>query len=175
MELGVGEFVVAGLPLISVAGENTLDDKTIIAALNGVYLVSRQRTVQQDASFGIRQIVDIAMKALSPGINDTTTAVMCVDYLAAILTKLARAQHQTHTVWNRGSCASSHASPASKACWRRHLTRFVRMPKAMWRFSADSLRLEDYCVRDEGSAAATSDAAPSGSNFSNGCEHDPVA
>ena len=40
-------------------------------------------------AFGIRQIVDIAMKALSPGINDTTTAVMCVDYLAAILVRLA--------------------------------------------------------------------------------------
>jgi uncharacterized membrane protein len=45
--------------------------------------------VQQDASFGIRQIVDIALKALSPGVNDTTTAVMCVDYLGAILARLA--------------------------------------------------------------------------------------
>jgi len=45
--------------------------------------------VQQDASFGIRQIVDIALKALSPGVNDTTTAVMCVDYLGAILDRLA--------------------------------------------------------------------------------------
>jgi uncharacterized membrane protein len=43
----------------------------------------------QDAAFGIRQIVDIALKSLSPGINDTTTAVMCVDYLGAILVQLA--------------------------------------------------------------------------------------
>ncbi len=57
--------------------------------MNAVYVISRQRTVEQDAAFGIRQIVDIALKALSPGINDTTTAVMCVDYLAAILTRLA--------------------------------------------------------------------------------------
>ena len=52
-------------------------------------MIGRQRTVQQDAGFGIRQIVDMAMKALSPGVNDTTTAIMCVDYLAAILTRLA--------------------------------------------------------------------------------------
>jgi uncharacterized membrane protein len=45
--------------------------------------------VEQDVSFGIRQLVDIALKALSPGINDTTTAVMCVDYLGAILVRLA--------------------------------------------------------------------------------------
>ena len=40
----------------------------------------RDRTVEQDAAFGIRQIVDVALKALSPGIIDTTTAVTCVDF-----------------------------------------------------------------------------------------------
>ena len=45
--------------------------------------------MEQDAAFGIRQIVDVALKALSPGINDTTTAVMYVDYLTAILARLA--------------------------------------------------------------------------------------
>jgi uncharacterized membrane protein len=48
--------------------------------------------MEQDAAFGIRQIVDVALKALSPGINDTTTAVMCVDYLSAILARLAPRQ-----------------------------------------------------------------------------------
>ncbi len=88
MERGVGEFVVQGSPLISVAGLGGLDDEST-AELNKVYTVSHQRTVEQDAAFGLRQIVDIALKALSPGINDTTTAVMCVDYLAAILVRLA--------------------------------------------------------------------------------------
>lgn len=45
--------------------------------------------MEQDSAVGIRQIVDIALRALSPGINDTTTAVMCVDYLTAILARLA--------------------------------------------------------------------------------------
>lgn len=44
--------------------------------------------MDQDAGFGIRQIVDIALKALSPGVNDATTAVICIDYLGAILTRL---------------------------------------------------------------------------------------
>ncbi len=39
--------------------------------------------------FGIRQLVDIALRALSPGINDTTTAVMCLDYLTAILAQVS--------------------------------------------------------------------------------------
>nr|WP_206171487.1 DUF2254 domain-containing protein [Thiorhodococcus mannitoliphagus] len=88
MEHGVGDFVVAGTPLVSLLDPGDLDEATT-ARLNPVYVISRQRTVQQDVAFGIRQIVDIAMKALSPGINDTTTAVMCVDHLAAILIRLA--------------------------------------------------------------------------------------
>ncbi|WP_232370929.1 DUF2254 domain-containing protein [Desulfogranum marinum] len=88
MERGVGEFVVEGAPLVSVM--NLINPKEeLIAKLNSIYAISRQRTVDQDASFGIRQIVDIAMKALSPGINDTTTAIMCIDYLAAIMVRIA--------------------------------------------------------------------------------------
>ena len=45
--------------------------------------------MEQDSAFGVRQIVDMALRALSPGINDTTTAMMCVDYLTAILARLA--------------------------------------------------------------------------------------
>lgn len=88
MEHGIGEFVVEGTPLISVAKRGGLDDATT-DELNGVYVIGRQRVVEQDAAFGLRQIVDIAMKALSPGVNDTTTAVICVDYLTAILARLA--------------------------------------------------------------------------------------
>ena len=88
MERAIGEFVAAGTPLVSVIDQGGLDDETT-SELNAVYVLSRQRTVQQDAAFGIRQIVDIALKALSPGINDTTTAVMCVDYLAAVLVRIA--------------------------------------------------------------------------------------
>jgi uncharacterized membrane protein len=88
IEREIGEFVVEGTPVVSVAGPGRPDDETA-AELNMVFVISRQRTVQQDAGFGIRQIVDIALKALSPGVNDTTTAVMCVDYLGAILARLA--------------------------------------------------------------------------------------
>ena len=88
MERAIGEFVVDGSPLVSVASLVEFNEQAI-AKLNAIYVISGQRSVQQDAGFGIRQIVDIAMKALSPGINDSTTAVMCVDYLAAILARLA--------------------------------------------------------------------------------------
>jgi len=89
MERGIGEFVVEGAALVSVSGG--LDDEAT-DELNAVYVIGRDRTVYQDAGFGIRQIVDIALKALSPGINDSTTAVTCVDHLGAILGRLAARQ-----------------------------------------------------------------------------------
>jgi uncharacterized membrane protein len=88
MEHGVGAFVVQNTALVSLALTYPPDQKTI-SALNGVYSINRHRTIEEDPAFGIRQIVDIALKALSPGVNDTSTAVMCVDYLTSILARLA--------------------------------------------------------------------------------------
>lgn len=51
--------------------------------------------MEKDAGFGIRQIVDIALKALSPGVNDTSTAFSCLDYLSAILSRLARQRFES--------------------------------------------------------------------------------
>jgi uncharacterized membrane protein len=91
MERGIGQFVVRNTALASVALEDPPDQETI-AALQAAFRISRHRTVDQDIAFGIRQIVDMALKALSPSVNDTTTAVMCVDYLTAILARLAPRQ-----------------------------------------------------------------------------------
>ncbi len=91
MEHGIGAFVVQDTALVSLALTYPPDQKTI-DALNAAYSIGRHRTVDQDPAFGIRQIVDMAIKALSPGVNDTSTAVMCVDYLTSILARLAGRQ-----------------------------------------------------------------------------------
>ena len=88
MECGIGEFVVQNTALASLALEEPPDEETI-AALNASYSISSYRTVDQDPAFGVRQIVDMALKTLSPGVNDTSTAIICVDYLTAILARLA--------------------------------------------------------------------------------------
>jgi uncharacterized membrane protein len=91
MERTIGEFLIEGTPVVSALGTNPLDEKDV-RRLASACSVGPQRTLDQDAAFGIRQLVDVGMKALSPGINDTTTAVMCVDYLTAILVRLAGRQ-----------------------------------------------------------------------------------
>src|SRR5450755_320110 len=47
------------------------------------------RTLQQDVEFGVLQIVDIALKAISPAVNDPSTGVSCVDQLSRILIRFA--------------------------------------------------------------------------------------
>jgi uncharacterized membrane protein len=82
---GVGEFVVEGTPLADVGGA---EPSGLERAVQRRIVIGRQRALDHDLAYGIRQIVDVALKALSPGINDTTTAVMAVDYLSAILGRL---------------------------------------------------------------------------------------
>ena len=50
----------------------------------------RERDINYDAKFGVRQLADIALRALSPAINDPTTGVLCIKYLQAIFEHLAR-------------------------------------------------------------------------------------
>jgi uncharacterized membrane protein len=88
MVRGVGDFVIEQAPLLRVYGrcEITSTDRHELARC---YDIANDRTIEQDPAYGLRQIVDIALKALSPGINDSTTAAACVDYLGAIVFRLA--------------------------------------------------------------------------------------
>ena len=56
--------------------------------MNGAVRIGFERTLEQDIGFGIRQLVDVACKALSPAINDPYTAVQAVDHLSVIFSKL---------------------------------------------------------------------------------------
>lgn len=89
VELSVGRFVLAGTPIFSVSGAAAAAGATD-RAMYATISVSPYRTVEQDPAFGVRQLVDVALKALSPGVNDTTTAVMCLDYLGAAMATMAR-------------------------------------------------------------------------------------
>ncbi|MGE5171328.1 MAG: DUF2254 domain-containing protein [Rudaea sp.] len=97
----VGDFVVEGQPLVTVDGGGKIDDE-LAAALRGAVSVGDQRTVEQDVAFGLRQIVDIALKAVSPGINDPTTATMCLDYLSALLVDLATRRFPDRPRYDQG-------------------------------------------------------------------------
>lgn len=80
-----GDFVPHGAPLARIWG----GDEQLIAAIRAAVSIESERTAHQDPSFGFRQLVDIAERALSPGVNDPSTAVQVLDELHDLLRWLA--------------------------------------------------------------------------------------
>jgi uncharacterized membrane protein len=83
-----GSFVTAhdGLLLLLPPVEPAAD---VAAELRGTFAIGNERTPDQDLAFSVRRIVEIAQRALSPGINDPTTALYCVDRLRQAFGRLA--------------------------------------------------------------------------------------
>ena len=82
-----GDFVTEDDVLVRMWPADALEEAR--APLRRSIPVEDERDLHQDVSYGLRQLSDIALKALSPGINDPTTAVTCIGYLRAALGRLA--------------------------------------------------------------------------------------
>ena len=82
-----GQFVLRGEPLAAVVPAAA--GRSLEAAIDRNVVIGRHRTLTQDSEFGIAQIVEIAIRALSPAVNDTFTGVACVEWLADALRVLA--------------------------------------------------------------------------------------
>jgi uncharacterized membrane protein len=87
MEPPIGGFVLSGEALVSIWPKSAVDDG-LIASVRESFLLGQERTPEQDAELGIIVIADMAVRALSPGINDPTTAMLCIDRLSQILVRL---------------------------------------------------------------------------------------
>jgi uncharacterized membrane protein len=78
----VGDFVAVDEPLFNLyAGARSIDAETLHAAI----AFGSERTLEQDPTFAFRIVIDIALRALSPAINDPTTAVLAIDQLHRLL------------------------------------------------------------------------------------------
>jgi len=90
----VGEHVVAGTTLVWIwrasPRDPAPDPQIFSAVLDAGVRIGFERTLEQDAAFGIRQLVDVACKALSSAVNDPYTAVQAIDHLSVILCALAQ-------------------------------------------------------------------------------------
>jgi uncharacterized membrane protein len=86
LSYAVGDTVLEGDTLLSVTdGQFALPE----AALRRALQLQRERTFEQDPKYALRLLVDIAIKALSPAINDPTTAVQALDHIEDLLRRLA--------------------------------------------------------------------------------------
>jgi uncharacterized membrane protein len=89
----VGEHVIAGTTMALMwspsATDPVPDAEMFTRALDEAVGIGFERTLQQDVTFGMRQLTDVACKALSPAINDPYTAVQAIDHLSVIFCALA--------------------------------------------------------------------------------------
>jgi uncharacterized membrane protein len=105
----VGEHVVAGTTLAWIwpasPGDPAPDQRLFARVLDAGVRVGFERTLEQDAAFGIRQLVDTACKALSPAVNDPYTAVQAIDHLSVIFCALAQRPLGNHIARHPGGAA----------------------------------------------------------------------
>jgi uncharacterized membrane protein len=88
-----GEFVVAGTPIGATWSHDGRPPPSVVGPLqqrvDSLIDTGMERTAEQDVAYPLRQLVDVVNKALSPGINDPTTAIHALGHVAALLTELA--------------------------------------------------------------------------------------
>ena len=82
-----GHFLVQGRPIATVWPAEAA--RTVESSFARAHLTGPVRTLTQDISFAVDQLVEIAIRALSPAVNDTFTALTCVDWLGDCLSKIA--------------------------------------------------------------------------------------
>jgi len=81
-----GQFLVTGHPVATVWPASAAG--AVAEALRGAHICGPTRTLAQDLSFAVDQLVEIAIRALSPAVNDTFTALTCIDWLGDGLCKI---------------------------------------------------------------------------------------
>jgi uncharacterized membrane protein len=106
-----GHFIVQGHPIGTVWPPEAAP--RVNEALGRVHITGPYRTLTQDVSFGIDQLVEIAIRALSPAVNDTFTAMTCIDWLGDNLCKIVKRWHPTRVHRDdRGSIRVIAAQPS---------------------------------------------------------------
>lgn len=89
LERRPGHYLVQGQAMVMVWPGDRVTE-ALVGQLNEAFVLGNQRTATQDVEFSFHQLVEIAVRALSPGVNDPFTAIACVDRLASALCRLAR-------------------------------------------------------------------------------------
>jgi uncharacterized membrane protein len=86
----VGHFIVAGAPLVEVWPGEAANSEELAKSVNGFFITGHKRSQEQDLEFLINELVEIAARALSPGVNDPFTAISCINHLGVSLCDLAQ-------------------------------------------------------------------------------------
>lgn len=103
LHTGIGGFLVTGRPLLTARGRQGHSTTAAEAGLEDGVAVGPERTMTEDPEFGFRQLVDVALRALSPSLNDPSTASQVVNRLHELLLALQPRDIPSPVVLGEGS------------------------------------------------------------------------
>ena len=131
-----GHFLVQGRELASVWPPEAADH--VASYLERAQVTGPHRTLTQDVAFGVDQLVEIAIRALSPAVNDTFTAMTCVDWLGDCLCKIAQVWSPTPVHRDR---AGTIRVISDQVSFERLVQRaFEKIRQASWAMPAVMIR-----------------------------------
>ena len=107
----VGDFVAHGAPLFEVHGTGSVPEAR---RLRRMVALGTERTIEQDPAFAVRVLVDVAIRALSPAVNDPTTAVQVLDHLEDLLQRIGESDLE-----GRGTLRDRTGAVRVLVPWRR--------------------------------------------------------
>ncbi|MDK3162063.1 DUF2254 domain-containing protein [Kamptonema cortianum] len=105
-----GDFIVRGRSLAKVWSPQPLEE-AVCEQIQQAFILGKQRTKAQDIEFSINQLVEIALRAISPSVNDPFTAIQCIDQLSIALSDLAERQFPSPYRYDEQDCLRLIAQP----------------------------------------------------------------
>lgn len=112
IEVAKGDFV-AQKETLGYFSQDSLDDKTL-EKIQKQFIFSERRIAEEDYKEGIRKIVEIATRALSPGANDPNTAIHCIRKLSILLSHLSKVDSNHHYIKTDGKARIYYTSKSFK-------------------------------------------------------------
>ncbi len=120
VETFAGQYAIQNTPICHIYPAP--EDLEIIAdAVRAAVIVGETRTLQQDMAYGVRQLADVALKAMSPGVNDPTTAHDAISHFGTVLADLLRRQPPARRLTGRegpGAAGSAGHDPRAARRYR---------------------------------------------------------
>ena len=107
-----GHFIIRGASLAKIVAGGPLGI-LVSQRINKQLICGPHRTQEQDIEFSVLQLVEVAVRALSPGINDPFTCIHCIDYLSAILCQLGQRKFPSPYRFDREGCLRIIAPPVT--------------------------------------------------------------
>lgn len=119
IEVSKGNFVAQNETL-GYFSHDSLDDKTL-EKIQKQFIFSERRIAEEDYKEGIRKIVEIATRALSPGTNDPNTAIHCIRKLSILLSHLAKVDSNHHYIKTDGKARIYYTSKSFQEMLVEHM------------------------------------------------------